>query len=195
MIRKLYDWTMRLAGHRRAGMALSGVSFAESSVFPIPPDVLLVPMVLANRDRAWCYAALCTLSSVAGALVAYGIGFFLFETVAHPLLVFYHYSEEFQNFQDLYTRYGAWIVAVGGFTPIPFKVVTIASGAIDLSLGVFCLAALISRGARFFLVAGLVWKFGPPIQVFLEQHLGWATTLFFIILIGGIMAIGPLTGT
>ncbi len=194
MMAKLYNWTLRLAGHRRAGTALAGVSFAESTVFPIPPDVLLIPMVLARRDRAWRYAALCTLTSVAGGLLGYGIGFLFFETVARPLLDFYHYSSEFQNFQDLYTQYGAWIVAVGGFTPIPFKVVTIASGVVDLNLAVFCLAALASRGARFFLVAGLVWKFGPPVQVFLEKRLGWVTVLFLIILIGGFMAIGRLMG-
>ena len=192
MLRRLYDWTLRLAGHPRAGGALAGVSFAESTVFPIPPDVLLIPMVLAQPERAWRYAGLCSLASVAGALLGYAIGAVLFEAVARPILDFYGYNADVGAFEALYHQYGAWIVAVGGFTPIPFKVVSVVSGAAGLNIAVFTLACLISRAGRFFLIAALVWKYGPPMRSFIERHFGWLSMIFCLFLIGGFLAIAAL---
>lgn len=185
MLRSLYDWTMGLAAHRRAGWALAGVSFAESSVFPIPPDVLLIPMVLARRARAWLYAAICTASSVVGGLAGWLIGAFLFEAIGHAILQFYGYTEQFDEFAGRYNAYGAWIVFIAGVTPFPYKVITIASGATGLSLGVFMVASLLARGLRFYVVAGLLWWLGPPIRSFIERRLGLLFTLFVVLLVGG----------
>jgi membrane protein YqaA with SNARE-associated domain len=185
MLRWLYDWTMGLAAHRNASLALAGVSFAESSVFPIPPDILLIPMVLAKRAMAWVYATICTAASVAGGLAGWLIGAFLFETIGQPVLQFYGYTEQFASFAERYNAHGAWIVLIAGVTPFPYKVITIASGATGLSLGVFLAASLMARGLRFYLVAALLWWFGPPIRAFIERRLGLLFTLFVILLIGG----------
>ncbi len=189
MLKPLYDWTMNLAGHRHAMVALALVAFIESSVFPIPPDVLIIPMVLAARDKAWWIAGVCTVASVLGGLAGYGIGAFLFESLGQPLLDFYGYQDKFAQFQDRYREWGAWIVAGAGLTPFPYKVITITSGVMDLDLGVFMIASVLSRGARFFLVAGLLWYFGPPIRRFIEDNLALLTTAFFVLLIGGFVAV------
>jgi len=189
MLRSLYDWTMGLAGHRRAPWALATISFAESSVFPIPADVLLMPMVLARRERAFQYAAICTLASVLGGLAGYAIGYGLFETAGRPILEFYGAMAEYAEFQALYNEWGAWIVIAGGITPIPYKVITIASGVTQLDLLVFTIASVFARGVRFFAVAGLIWYLGPPIRAWLERNLALATTLFFAVLFGGFIVI------
>lgn len=185
MLHRLYDWTMRLAAHRHALLALAAVSFIESSVFPIPPDVLLIPMVLARRDRAWLYAAVCTIASVLGGIAGYAIGYFLFEELGRPLLDFYHYGAQFETFRGQYNAWGAWIVFGAGLTPFPYKVITIASGVTALDPTTFMVASLLSRGARFFLVAALLWYFGPPIRRFVENNLGMVVTVFFVLLLGG----------
>jgi membrane protein YqaA with SNARE-associated domain len=189
MLRKLYDWVLRLSEHRHAQSALFGVAVAESSFFPLPPDLMLVPMVLAERLKAWRYAIITTIGSVIGGLIGYYIGAALFETVGKPIVEFYGLSEKFDVFFENYKLYGAVIVFVAGFTPIPYKVFTIASGVAGLSLPVFIVASLISRGARFFLVAGLLYFFGVPIRAFIERYLGILTVLFTVILIGGFVAI------
>lgn len=189
MLRRLYDWTMALASGPRAVPALAGVAFAESSFFPIPPDVVLIPMVLANRSRALRYAAIATVASVVGGLFGYLIGYFLFEAVAQPILEFYGYAEAFASFQARYNDWGALIVLVAGITPFPFKVITIASGATGLSLPVFLLASVVARGLRFFLVAGLLYFVGPPIRTFIERRLGLVFTVFVAVLIGGFVAV------
>ena len=189
MLRRLYDWTMGLAGHRHALWALAAIAFIESSVFPIPPDVLIIPMVLAARERAWRIALVCTLASVLGGLAGYGIGAFLFDSLGRALLEFYGYMERFSDFQARYNEWGAWIVAGAGFTPFPYKVITIASGATGLDLGVFMTASVLARGARFFILAALLWKFGPPIRAFIERYLGWLTLLFFLLLFGGFLVV------
>ena len=189
MLQRLYDWTMGLAGHRHALWALAIVAFVESSVFPVPPDVLLIPMVLAARERAWRIAAVATLASVLGGGLGYLIGSALFETVGRPLLEFYGQMESFQEFQAVYNEWGAWIVAGAGFTPFPYKVITIASGVVDLDPATFMAASAVSRGARFFLVAALLWKFGPPIRSFIEQNLPLLAGLFVVLLFGGFLAI------
>jgi membrane protein YqaA with SNARE-associated domain len=185
MLRALYDWTMDLAASRHAVGALAVVSFVESSIFPIPPDTLLIPMVLADRAKAWWYAFLCTLTSVIGGLAGYAIGFFLFEAVAEPLLDFYGYADRFEQFAKTYNDWGAWAVLIAGVTPFPFKVITIASGATKLSLPIFIVASIIARSIRFFAVAGLLYVFGPPIRAFIEKRLGLVFTIALGVLIGG----------
>ena len=189
MLRRVYDWTMNFAAQKNAMWALFLISFVESSVFPIPPDILLVPMVLANRDKAWRIAAVCTLGSVLGGIAGYGIGYFLFEQIGRPLLEFYGKSGKFAEFQDMYNQWGAWVVAMAGLTPFPYKVITIASGVTALSLPTFIIASVISRGVRFYLEALLLWYFGEPIREFLEKYLGWLVTLGFIVLFGGFVAV------
>ena len=189
MLRRLYDWTMGLAGRRHAMSALGLVAFIESSIFPIPPDVLIVPMVLAKRERWLRVATVATLGSVLGGIAGYFIGYFLFDSIGQPLLKFYGYSEEFAEFRDDYNEWGAWIVAFFGLTPFPYKVITIASGVTKLDLAVFMLASALSRGARFFLEAALLWKFGEPIRGFIEKYLGWLAAAFLILLFGGFLAL------
>lgn len=189
MIRGLYDWTLSLAGRKNALAFLGVVAFLESSIFPIPPDVLILPMVLASREKAWKIAAVATGASVLGGIAGYAIGMFLFEAMGQTLLSFYGYSEQFTEFQSLYSEWGAWIVFGAGLTPFPFKVITIASGAAALDPIVFIVAASLARGLRFFLVAALLWKFGPPIKSFIEKRLGLVTMITFILLTGGFVAL------
>ncbi|MES0812726.1 YqaA family protein [Roseibium sp. SCPC15] len=184
MIRRLYDWTLSLAAGPRAPVALGSVSFVESSVFPIPPDILLIPMVIARRERAWWYAFLCTLTSVAGGILGYLIGMFLFDQVAEPILSFYGKMEKFDEFSAVFNHWGWWFVFIAGLTPFPYKVITIASGVAGLSLPVFILASIVSRGLRFFVVAALLYFFGPPIKEFIERRLGLMFTLFVVLLVG-----------
>jgi membrane protein YqaA with SNARE-associated domain len=185
ILRALYDWTMRLAATRHATWALAVVAAIESSVFPIPPDVLLIPMVLANRAKAFWYAFVATVASVLGGLIGYALGALLFEAVARPILDFYGYLEQFDRFAEYYNSWGAWAVLIAGVTPFPFKVITIASGATQLSLAVFVLASLVARAIRFFLVAGLLYWFGPPVRTFIEARLGLLATVFVVLLVGG----------
>ncbi len=189
MIRAIYDWTMRSASHKRAPEALFGVSFIESSFFPIPPDVMLIPMVLANKAKAWFYAAVATVGSVLGGVAGYLIGWLLFDTVGQALLDFYGYAEKFDKFAGQYNDYGAWIVFFAGVTPFPYKVITIASGATQLDFLVFMVASIAARGLRFFIVAGLLYFFGPPIRDFIEKRLGLVFTVFVVLLFGGFIAI------
>jgi membrane protein YqaA with SNARE-associated domain len=188
MLRHLYDWTMGLAGHRHALPALAGVSFVESSLFPVPPDVLLIPMVLARRERAFTIALVCTLASVVGGFLGYAIGYALFEAVGRPILAFYGAEAQFAQFRAAYAEWGWWIVMGAGFTPFPYKVVTIASGVVGLDPIVFGLASLVSRAARFYLVAALLWRFGPPMRRFIEGNLPLLAAVLFLLLLGGFLA-------
>ncbi|MEO1115827.1 MAG: YqaA family protein [Pseudomonadota bacterium] len=185
MIRRLYDWTLSLAAGPRAPAALGSVSFVESSVFPIPPDILLIPMVIARKEKAWWYAALCTIASVLGGIAGYLIGMFLFEQVAQPILSFYGKMDKFDEFSAVFNHWGWWFVFIAGLTPFPYKVITIASGVAGLSLPIFIVASIVSRGLRFFVVAGLLYFFGPPIKDFIEKRLGLMFTLFVVLLVGG----------
>ena len=189
MLRSIYERTLAAAEHRRAIWWLAAVSFIESSVFPIPPDVMLVPMVLADRDRWIRIAAVCTIASVAGGMAGYAIGLFLFDSIGHVLLDFYGYGAKFAHFGDMYNEWGAWIVFGAGVTPFPYKVITIASGVTRLDLVVFVTASVMARGLRFFVVCFLLWKFGPAIRGGLEKHLGPLTIVFFVLLIGGFIAL------
>lgn len=189
MLQRAYDWTMRLAGHRHALAALAAVSFIESSIFPVPPDLLLVPMILAARERAWLIAAVCTVGSVLGGAAGYAIGYFLFEEIGRPLLEMYGYAGQFAEFRDAYNAWGAWIVAGAGLTPFPYKVITIASGVTALDPSTFMAASLVSRGARFFIEAALLWYFGPPIRSFIEQNLAKVVSAVFALALLGFLAV------
>ncbi len=189
MLRSLYNRTLHLAESRHALRALMAISFAESSFFPIPPDVLLAPMVVAKREKAWIYAGLCTLFSVLGAFLGYAIGHFFFEAVGEPVLAFYGYEDKFETFQKVFNAWGWWIVIMAGFTPFPYKVITITSGLMGLNLPIFATASFLSRGLRFFLVAGLLWKFGPPIKDYIDRNLGWISVAGFLVLLGGFYAV------
>jgi membrane protein YqaA with SNARE-associated domain len=185
MLRRLYDWTMSLAARTGAAWALAIVAFIESSVFPIPPDVLQIPMVLARRDRAWAYAAIATVASVLGGVTGYLIGWLVFDTVGRPLLDFYGYGAKFDDFAARYNHWGAWIVFIAGVTPFPYKVITIASGATGLPMPVFMVASVAARGLRFFVVSALLYWFGPPIRAFIERYLGLLAIVFVVLLLGG----------
>ncbi len=185
MLRSTYDWVMGLAARKDAIWVLAAIAFIESSVFPIPPDVLLIPMVLAARDNAWRYAAVCTIASVLGGMVGYAIGMFLFEAAGQPLLELYGYAAKFDEFRGRYNELGAWIVFVAGLTPFPYKVITIASGVTELDLAVFTVASVFARGLRFFFVAALRWWLGPPVREFIEKRLGLMTIVFCVLLLGG----------
>ena len=185
----IYAWTMAQAAAPYALWMLALIAFAESSVFPIPPDVLLIPMVLAMRDRAWLIAGVCTIASVAGGFLGYAIGALLFEALGQPILAFYGYLDRFAAFQMRYNAWGAWIVFFAGLTPFPYKVITIASGVTGLDLATFGIASVLARGLRFFMVAALLWYVGPPIKRFIEANLGWLTIAFFVLLFGGFLLV------
>lgn len=185
MIRALYDWTLSFARHRHALWALAFVAFIESSVFPIPPDVLMIAMIIARPSKAFVIAGIATIASVAGGLLGYWIGYGAFEAIGRPVLEFYGKDAYFAEFQQRYNEWGAWAVLIAGVTPFPYKVITILSGVTGLSLGVFVVASLAARALRFFIVAALLWKFGPPIRAFIEARLGLMFTIFMALLFGG----------
>ncbi len=189
MLRGLYDWTLQLGANRHAVWALAGVAFVESSVFPIPPDILLIPMVLAVRERAWVLAGICTIASVLGGYLGYAIGALLFDVIGQPIIDFYGFQAAFARFTEQYNELGAWIVAFFGVTPFPYKVITIASGVTNLDPVVFGVASVASRGLRFFIVAALLWQFGPPIRAFVERYLGWVVLVFCVMLVAGFVVL------
>ncbi len=192
MLRGLYNWTLSLAQSRYALWALVVVAFVESSFFPIPPDVLMIPMIIARPSRAFLIAGVATVASVAGGMLGYYIGYGLFEAVGQPILDFYGKGEKFDEFATSYNEYGAWAVLFAGVTPFPFKVITIASGVTQLSLPVFIISSIIARALRFFIVAALLWKFGAPIRDFIERRLGLVFIIFCVLLLGGFALVGLL---
>ncbi len=191
MLRKIYDWMMKMSVHPKATWVLAVVSFVESSFFPIPPDIMLIPMVIAKRTKAFFYAAVASISSVLGGAAGYAIGFFLFASIGQSLLDFYGYSEKFATFTTYYkdSGYGPWIVLMAGITPFPYKVITIASGVVGMNFFVFMIASAIARTLRFAAVAGLLYYFGQPIRAFIEKYFGLVSIVFFVLLIGGFVAI------
>ncbi|ODA66098.1 SNARE associated Golgi protein [Methyloligella halotolerans] len=187
MLRRLYDKIIELAATPYAFVVLGAVSFAESSFFPIPPDVVLVPMVLANPAKARLYAAWCTVTSVAGGLVGYAIGALLWDTLGAWLISAYGYGDSFDTFREAYAEWGAWIILIKGLTPIPYKLVTIASGFAGYDIWAFIVLSFITRGARFFIVAELLRYFGEPIREFIEKRLTLVTTVFLVAVAGGVI--------
>lgn len=189
MLKRVYDWMMGLASHRYALWWLMAVSFIESSVFPIPPDIMLIPMVLAAREKAWRYAFLATVASVVGGWLGYGIGYFLFDAIGRPIIALYHLEAGFNTFQSWFAVNGGWVILAKGWTPIPFKLITITAGFSHLDPVVFTLASIASRAMRFFLVAGLLYYFGEPIRDFIEKRLTLVTSAFVVALVGGFFII------
>ena len=185
MIRALYDWTIRMAEHPRALWVLAIVSFAESSVFPIPPDVLMIPMILAAPSRAFLIAGVALLASVLGGMAGYAIGAFAYESLGQPVLAALGKAEAMEAFNTRFNDFGFWAVLMAGVTPFPYKVITIMSGWTSMPLGIFIATSILARGLRFFLVAWLLWKYGAPIRDFIEKRLGLMFTLFVILLVGG----------
>lgn len=184
-IRRLYDWTIRLAAHKHAVWALCGISFLESIIFPIPPDAVLVPMCLTNRRKAFLYAFVCTLASVAGGVVAYGIGYFLYDTIGKGIIAFYGMTAKFDSVKAAYDEWGAWLLVAKGFAPVPYKIMAILSGVLQMNVLVFAIASAGGRAIRFFTLAALVWKFGEPVQKFIEKYLTIVCLVFLGLIIGG----------
>ncbi|MGB5215504.1 MAG: YqaA family protein [Anderseniella sp.] len=180
---------MRLAGHRHAQWYLSVVSFVESSVFPIPPDAMLIPMTLAKPANAWRYATICTIASVLGGLAGYYIGYALFDTLGQWILSVYNLEDKFFDFQQKFNEWGLPIVFFAGLTPFPYKVVTLMSGVTEMALPTFIAASVVSRGLRFYLVCGLLYWLGEPMREFIEKYLGWLTLAAGIALVGGFAAV------
>ena len=185
MFDNLYRWTLALAQSPRAPYALAVIAFAESSFFPIPPDVILVPMSLARPKQAWVYALICTIASVLGGMLGYAIGALLYDTVGVWLIGLYGYGAKIDALKVFYDQYGAWFILLKGLTPIPFKLVTIVSGLLRYNFPLFVLLALITRGARFFILAVLTQYFGEPIKRLLEKYFGWFLLIIALTIVFG----------
>ena len=189
MLRNLYSFSVSLATTRWALLALAGISFLESSFFPIPPDILLIPLIIAVPTRAFLIAFVCTISSVAGGAFGYYIGAELFNTIGDPILKFYSNVNEFEEFRTRFNEQGHWAVLFAGITPFPYKVITITSGVTELPFWNFMFWSTIARGFRFFVVAALLWYFGEPIRHFIEKRLGLMFTALLLMLVAGFAAI------
>ena len=189
MIKQLYKKTMALAGHSQAIYFLALVSFVEASFFPIPPDVMLIPMVLMNPSRAWFFALIATFCSVMGGVFGYLIGAFFYEQFAEPILLALGKEAAMTNFSIKYNEIGLWAVITAGISPIPFKVITIMSGATNLNFAVFLGASLFSRAVRFFIVAGLLSLYGHEVKHFIEKYLNWVFMFFVVLLLFGFIGL------
>ncbi len=185
MFKSLYAWVLRLADSPRAPWALGLVAFAESSFFPVPPDIILVPMVLARPERAWRYAAIATIASVLGGMVGYAIGALLFDTLGQWLIHLYGYADKLEALREFYAKWGALFILIKGLTPIPYKLVTIVSGLLSYNFGLFVLLSLVTRGIRFFVLAAILGRFGVPIKAALDRHFGLILISFVAIVVIG----------
>lgn len=185
MLRKIYDWCIAAADKPYAIWLLGAVSFAESSFFPVPPDVMLIPMSLARPQRAWLYAVVCTVTSVAGGVLGYAIGSLLYDSVGQWLIQLYGYGDKVETFRASYAQYGAWIILLKGLTPIPYKIVTITSGFANYNIWLFILFSIIARGGRFFVVAILLNRYGETIRHYIEKHLTLFVWISLAVLVGG----------
>jgi membrane protein YqaA with SNARE-associated domain len=189
MIKRLYNWTLSMAEHPHALWVLALVSFVESSIFPIPPDILMIPMILATPSRAFVIAGVALTSSVLGGLLGYAIGALAFDTVGQPILQALGKANSMEAFNGRFNDVGFWAVLIAGITPFPYKVITIMSGWTSMPLGTFIITSIIARGLRFFIVAALLWKFGAPIKTFIEKRLPLMFILFVLVLISGVYAV------
>jgi membrane protein YqaA with SNARE-associated domain len=185
MLRRLYDWVIAQASKPWALAWLIAISFIESSVFPIPPDVLMIPMIIAAPRRAWLIASVCTAASVAGGALGWFIGAELLDTIGRPVLEFYGKADAFETLAASYNEQGFWAVLIAGVTPFPYKVITIFSGATGLDFWLFMATSLLARSLRFFVIAALLWKFGPSIRDFIDRRFGWVATAAIVLLVGG----------
>lgn len=189
MFRRLYDWVISLAASPYAVWALAAVSFTESSFFPVPPDVLLLPMALSRPDRALFYAGVCTVSSVIGGLAGYAIGALLYDSLGQWLIAAYGYGDNVEAFRQAYAQYGEWIILIKGVTPIPYKLVTITSGFAGYDIVWFTVLSLITRGLRFYVLAGLLHRYGNPIRRIVEQHFGLVLGVLAVFVVAGFAAV------
>ena len=185
VVRSIYDYMLKLSADKNAVWFLFLVAFAESSFFPIPPDIMIIPMILALPKNAYKIAGIATIASVLGGCFGYLIGAVFFDLIAEPILNVYNAMDKFKVFEKYYHEFGAWIVFGAGITPFPYKIITIASGAVHLNVLVFTIASVFARGIRFYFVAWLLKKYGEPMKLFIEKNLGWLSILFMIVLIGG----------
>jgi membrane protein YqaA with SNARE-associated domain len=187
--RRLYDWTLGWAYRPSSSAALFTLSFAESSFFPIPPDVLLMPLTLGNRRKWFHYALLCSLASVLGGIAGYLIGFGAWAAISEHVFRWFHWAgftpEKFEEVSEAYDEWNFWVVFTAGFTPLPFKLITITAGVFKINFAVFLVAAAVSRSGRFFLVAGLMRAFGAKITPFIDKYFNWLALLFAVLLVGG----------
>ncbi len=188
-LKRTYNWTLAKAQHKNAKWYLSLISFAESSFFPIPPDILLIPMALASKAKALFYAFICTLFSVIGGILGYAIGYFFFNSVGIYIVEFYHLENSFSVFEDYYREFGILIVLGAGITPFPYKFITIASGVFGLNIFLFIIVSFIGRGLRFYLIAILLYFFGEKIKLIIDKYFNFLTIVFFILLVGSVFII------
>jgi len=188
-LKKTYNWTLEKSQHKNAKWYLSLISFAESSFFPIPPDILLIPMALASKARALFYAFMCTLFSVLGGILGYAIGYFFYNSVGIYIVDFYHLENSFNIFENYYKEFGILIVLGAGITPFPYKFITIASGVFGLNIFLFIIVSIIGRGLRFYLIAILLYFFGEKIKLIIDKYFNILTIVFFILLVGGVFII------
>ena len=188
-LKRTYNWTLEKAQHKNAKWYLGSISFAESSFFPIPPDILLIPMALASKAKALFYAFICTLFSVLGGILGYAIGYFFFNSVGIYIVEFYHLENSFSVFEDYYREFGILIVLGAGITPFPYKFITIASGVFGLNIFLFIIVSIIGRGLRFYLIAILLYFFGEKIKLIIDKYFNILTIVFFILLIGSVFII------
>jgi membrane protein YqaA with SNARE-associated domain len=189
LLRYLYDWTLDQSTKKYAVWFLGFISFIESSFFPIPPDIILIPMVIARKAKAWIYAFICTFSSVIGGVVGYAIGYFFYNSIGVLIIEAYHLTSSFKAFENYYNEYGILIVLGAGFTPFPFKFITIASGVFNLNIILFILTAIVARGMRFYLLAVLLFIFGEKIKMLIDKYFNLLAILFFILLLGSVLLI------
>jgi membrane protein YqaA with SNARE-associated domain len=190
MLRRIYDWCIAAADKPYALWLMAAVSFAESSFFPVPPDIMLIPMALARPQRAWVYAGVCTVASVAGGVLGYAIGSLLYDSVGQWLIGLYGYGDKVDAFRASYAHYGAWIILLKGLTPIPYKIVTITSGFAGYNIWLFILLSVITRGARFFIAAVLLNRYGETIRHHIEKRLGlWVGIGAAVLVAGFIVAV------
>ena len=187
ILRNLYNWTLLKSHHPKARWFLCIISFVESSFFPIPPDIILIPMVIAKRASAFFYAFLCTISSVLGGIAGYCIGYYFYNSLGFLIVNYYGLADQFNNFEQYYTQYGIWIILGAGFTPFPFKFITIASGVFGLNIFLFISISIIARGLRFYLIASLLKIFGKTIENLIDRYFNILASLFFILLFGSIV--------
>ncbi len=188
MLRRIYDWCIAAADKPFAPWLMGAVSFAESSIFPIPPDTLLIPMSLARPDKAWSFATLCTVTSVAGGVLGWVIGAYLYDTIGHWLIQMYGYGDKVEAFREAYARWGTWIILLKGVTPIPYKIVTITSGFAGYNLWLFIIFSFVARGMRFYLTAFLLNRYGARAREIIEKRLTFWFTVSLAVLIVGIIA-------
>tara|TARA_Y100000996_G_C22445663_1_gene611717 strand:- start:361 stop:945 length:585 start_codon:yes stop_codon:yes gene_type:complete len=189
ILRKIYNWTIEKSKHPKAVWFLSLVSFSESSFFPIPPDIILIPMIIAKRTRAWFYAFVCTISSVLGGLFGYCIGYFFYNSIGKIILEYYGLTNQFIIFEEYYLKYGILIVIGAGITPFPYKFITIASGVFGLNVFLFTVVSFFSRGLRFYLLSFLLKFFGEKIEKLIDKYFNILAILFFVLLVAGIVVV------